>query len=260
MAIDDPIDKELGLAKEDSEAESYLPNRLAKMGLSATIAGALAPMPFVSQFLISLISGSRARFDERFIRMMGEMNDQQKRITEKIVDRSYFESEEFQTLIGLLMERLNTTHDAEKLKMFGSALANSGNKEFSCDPKEDYIQILRDLSAGDLLELRLFAPSLPPGFTQELDNETLFRFRRPRGKLSDEELSRASRLVGLGLVTENLKMKDFRTNETINSQHAAARAISKYMQEAPEHLYTISEFGWRFLQFISSGDENPTSA
>ena len=61
-------------------------------------------------------------------------------------------------------------------------------------------------------------------------------------------------LVGLGLVTESLKMKDFSANEIINSQQAAVRAISKYMQTAPEHLYTISEFGWRFLLFISSAD------
>lgn len=256
MAIDDPIDIELSLAREDAEAENYLPDRLLRMVGSATIAAALAQMPLVAQPLISLISSRSKRFDERFIRVMEEMNEQLKKNAEKIQDRSYYHSEEFQTLIGLLVERLNTTHDSEKLKMFGRALANSGNPEFQGDPREDYIHILRDLSAADLLELQRFAPRRPPGMQPELDNSVLFGFRHPRWNLSAEPLSRTGRLVGLGLVTESLKMKEFQTSETINSQHAAVRAISKYIQQAPEHTYTISAFGWRFLQFISSGEEN----
>jgi hypothetical protein len=50
----------------------------------------------------------------------------------------------------LTLEHLHTTHDKEKLKMFGGAPANCGDVDFKSDDKEAYIHILRDFSAKDL--------------------------------------------------------------------------------------------------------------
>lgn len=51
-----------------------------------------------------------------------------------------------------MIERLYTTHDEKKLRMFGDALANSGNGELSGE-KEEFVRVLRDLSITDLRTL-----------------------------------------------------------------------------------------------------------
>ena len=127
MAIDDPVGIEIRQANAEIEAESDVPIRLTKLGLSGALAAAMASMPFVSQVLISLLNSSSSRFEKRFLRVAEALNDQQKRIEDKIPDLNYYESDEFQTLLGLVIERLHTTRDDEKLKMFGNALANSGS-------------------------------------------------------------------------------------------------------------------------------------
>src|SRR5271155_503477 len=124
MAIDDPVGIVIQQAKE---AESYLPDRLARLGLSAAVAAAFAHMPFVAQILTSLLSNSPARFEERFLQVATELHAQQKRIEDRISDMNYYESEEFHSLLTLILERLHATHQKEKLKMLGDALANSGS-------------------------------------------------------------------------------------------------------------------------------------
>jgi hypothetical protein len=255
MPIDDPFNVELTLAKNDLESQDYLPAQLLNLGISATTAAVFAKLPFVSQILVSLIPLSRVRFEERFIRMFEEMNNQYMRIATKVDHRSFYESEEFQTLLGLLLERLNTSHDSEKIKTFGRALANSGSKEFKHDPKEEYILIVRDLSAADLLELQRFAPEPPPKYQGKIDDNTLFNFRRPRKDFRGDELSRINRLVGIGVVIETLEVRDVKPSGDISTITGARREFAKFLQQPPMRSYTISEFGWRFLRFISSGGE-----
>ena len=79
MAIDDPVGIEIRQANAEIEAESDVPIRLTKLGLSGALAAALASMPFVSQVLISLLNSSSSRFEKRFLRVAEALNDQQKR-------------------------------------------------------------------------------------------------------------------------------------------------------------------------------------
>ena len=86
--------------------------------------------PFIVQTLTSLLTNASTRLERRLVVVAEELNAQQKRIENRIPDMRYYESEEFHSLLGLLMERLNTTHDDTKLRMFGDALANSGSEGF----------------------------------------------------------------------------------------------------------------------------------
>jgi hypothetical protein len=101
MAIDDPVGIEIRQANAEIEAESDVPIRLTKLGLSGALAAAMASMPFVSQVLISLLNSSSSLFEKRFLRVAEALNDQQKRIEDKIPDLNYYESDEFQTLLGV---------------------------------------------------------------------------------------------------------------------------------------------------------------
>ena len=250
MAIDDLVGIVIRQANDEVESESYLPAKLAKLGLSGSLAVALVKLPFVSQVLISLLSNSTGRFERRFIQVAEALNDQQKRIEDKIPDQSYYESEEFQTLLGLVIERLHTTRDEEKLKMFGNALANSGNSDFKADHREDFIRILRDLSIADIDELKSFARPSAQQFGGTLNEEQRFQMRQSRQNIKGEGLSRTTRLVGLGLINESLTMKRYGGSVEFRNAREASRALEDYLKQPPTRSYEISSFGWRFLQFI----------
>uniref|UniRef100_A0A7V5CTY3 Uncharacterized protein n=1 Tax=Acidobacterium capsulatum TaxID=33075 RepID=A0A7V5CTY3_9BACT len=153
MSIADPVKAAIKQARENAEQENYLPARMARLVLTGTMAAFLVNHPFVSQVLTSFLTGSSSRFEERFLLVAEELEEQQKRIEDRIPDKRYYQSDEFQTLFALLIERLHTTHQQEKLKMFGKALANSGREDFQNDDKELYIRFICDLSEADLLSL-----------------------------------------------------------------------------------------------------------
>lgn len=241
MAIDDPVEIVLQQAREDVDAGSALPTRLVRLGMSATAAAAaLANFPFVSQIMTTLLAFSSVRFEKRFLRVAEELEAQQKRIEEAIPDKSYYESEEFQTLIALVLERLHTTHDSEKLKMFGDALANAGTAEFKTDDKEMFIRVLRDLSAKDL---------------EILNNEKLKGWLPHLHKIEygADVLSSLSRLSGFGLVIEKLHTKR-PSSGTSGSPHIdAIRQMEELLTSPPRRAYHLSPFGERFLKFITAG-------
>ena len=227
MAIDDADDAvEIVIrdAEEAVQADTYLPTQLVKLGLSAVMASTLAPMPFVVNILTNLFARAPARFEKRFLRVAEELNAQQKRIEDRIPDKKYYESEEFQSLLILILEKIHTTTDDEKLRSFGAALANSGSSEFQQEDKEEHIRTLRDLSRNDL----------------EVLNNDYLKGWTPHTRVityEAEVLSSLSRLAGMGLVLENSRLPTVPAPPAIRT-------------------YSLSPFGTRFLKFISSGSGN----
>jgi hypothetical protein len=138
--------------------------------------------------------------------------------------------------LGLVIEKLHTTHDEEKLRMFGAALANSGSSEFQPDEKEDYIRTLRDLSAN---ELQVLKRGYPYGhFSRYTDG--------------------LGRLVGIGLVNERLEQKRAGRVPRGADQQRLMQELEKVVTNPPERSYSLSSFGFRFLKFIAK-KESPGS-
>jgi hypothetical protein len=76
----------------------------------------------------SLVDGKAHRnVERRWIQLFVDLKDQLEKIRDSIPHESYYNSEEFQTLLALAYEQLWTTHDREKLRMLAAALANSGS-------------------------------------------------------------------------------------------------------------------------------------
>jgi hypothetical protein len=140
--------------------------------------------------------------------------------------------------------------------MFGDALANSGSSDFREDDREQYIRTLRDLGLEDLRLLQRSAALYRPGGPfRELDFE-------------ESEKPSIARLTGLGLIYEFHRLKDFQVDTpfiTSNPQtaerliHATLDAFKKCFGEAPTTVYQISNFGERFLSFISEDGARPKS-
>jgi hypothetical protein len=219
----------------------YLPSQLVKLGFSAYLAAALQTYPFIVQIFTSLLTSNSSRVQERLLRVVEELAAQQERIESSIPDKRYYESEDFYSLLGLVIERLQTTHDKEKLRMFGDALANSGSSEFQVDDKDNYIRILRDLSITDLRVL----------------NDERLKGWLPHTHFVDydpEILSSLARLQGMGLVTETLKVKPSSGGRTGSERMDAEILVRELLTNPPKKSYSLSPFGGRFLRFIASGD------
>jgi hypothetical protein len=199
----------------------------------------VAAIPYAGGAILELWNGAaQRRTQERLNAVLDEMRERLESTSEQKVNRAFFDSEEFQTLLYLVIERLHTTHNAEKLKMFGDALANSGSVDFISDDKEVFIRILRDLSGADI---------------HTLDHEYLKNWF-PHVHTIDykpEVLSSLSRLVGQGLVLEKLKPRVSPNQTTGSARLDADQTLKEWLVTPPKSMFVLSPLGTRFLAFVS---------
>ncbi len=134
-------------------------------------------------------------------------------IGEEKVDREFFQSEEFQTLLFEAFRQLNVTHDREKIEMLGVALANSGAPGFKDDEsKELFVRFVRDLTKQHIKMLFELTPtpvsidSLPVGISEREGRARQLEWdRRPTlSRPRNDDLLALQMLAAYGLVEENL--------------------------------------------------------
>jgi hypothetical protein len=149
--IDDEMARQIEVYKEDLEPF------VGKESLNA----AIAAVPFVGSVILSIANdvGTRKSY-ERAIEMFRLIKQNLERLHETKLDRAFFTTDEFQTLLFLAFEQLRTTHDTEKRAMLAAALSNSGTTEFSTEErKELFVRILRDLSPQHIRVLKGLVPA-----------------------------------------------------------------------------------------------------
>ena len=201
----------------------------AQIGIRTVVAG----IPYAGSAILELIDGlAQRRTQERLNIVFASMKDCLDRLDEEKIDRAFFDSEEFQSILFLLIEKLHTTHDEERLRTFGTALANSAKTEFDRDEREDFIRTLRELSSKDLKVLQ---------------------YARSRGFFSSvAEVASLGRLVGMGLINDRLKKKGTPLIPIGSDSRRVAQALEEFVTHPPERTYSISSFGIRFLAFITA--------
>jgi hypothetical protein len=196
---------------------------------------AVSAIPYAGGPILELWSGvAQRRVHERLNTVFAEMKERLDTVNAEKVNRAFFDSEEFQTLLYLLIEKLHTTHEQAKLKMFGDALANSGNMEFKVDDKEIFIRALRDLSVKDI---------------ETLSDEKLKGWNplTKRIEYGPEILSSLSRLSGFGLVIEKFLRP--------NPNTSAEQQLQSLLSSPPWRTFQITTLGERFLQFVATPHE-----
>jgi hypothetical protein len=248
MTIDDPVRTTIQQARNDLQERSGLVELVKRLGISSGAAAVLSGMPFVSQIVTSLIAGSSTRSEERFLAIAEALEEQQKRFERDIPYRSYYDSDEFAALFHLVLERLHSTHQKEKLKAFGRALGNCGRRTFEQDDREQFIRVLRDLSLGELHVL------------QNLVQAEESRAVRLNGGVARPRDPAWARLTSLGLIEEKdvLRKMSLRVptvplgrQSPEGYTRAFADALNDYFKQAPVTICRASGFGRRFLAFVA---------
>ena len=226
-----PDELDVSIAQHKEDAETTVRNIVWRTGISF--------IPYAGSAINEIANGlAQLRVQERLNDVFDAMKERLDTVAEDKIDKEYFHSEEFQTLLYLLLERLHTTHDKKKLRLFGIALGNSGLIEFKTADKEHFVRVLRDLSLGEL---------------QVLDNERLKGwFPHVPGRdiqYANEVLEKLFRLQAMGLVLSRIDPAQPPAGTTGSANADASNALASLWKPAKAHFY-LSDFGTKFLEFI----------
>jgi len=233
VKLPDELETELRLYKQGSETAIQ----------EIAVRTALATIPFAGSALLEIFNGlAQRRAQERLNDLFGQMRSRLNLLGEEKVDRDYFHSAEFQSLLFLLIDKLHTTHDAERLRMFGNALGNAANVDFKSDDKEQYVRVLRDLSLGDL---KILNDEKLKGWLPHLPHVNI--------DYAPEILVSIYRLQAMGLVIAKLRQKGvFRTGDATQD---IQNVMSNLSTQPPVMTFYLSGFGTNFLRFILPEDQ-----
>jgi len=213
---------------------------------------AIAAVPYIGSVILSLTNDVATRRSyERGIELFKLMKEQFERIDHSKLDKEFFKTEEFQTLLFLGFEQLRTTHDKTKQKMLATALSNSGSVQFSCEErKELFVRILRDLSSQHVQVLKMLIPS------ESVKDSPVDSWPTESSPV-EERLGVLKYLSAMGLVHESLsydKNRSFGGPRYSNTWSAAdaERAIKEYVNVTPKQKFRITQFGLDFLRFMGN--------
>lgn len=255
-----PIDEEQpDIALEiNDEAKRMLHEKI----MSAGFAGVLSLIPGVGHAVIELMTDlAIQRTNNRVNDMFEHFTNRIREVGEDKVDREWFRSEEFQTLLYEAFRQLNVTHDREKIEMLGVGLANSGAPGFKEEERKDlFIRFVRELTPQHLKVLLELTPrdTAPPPFHVEpetasrlkWDSRPTLRHRR------DDDLLALQMLHAYGLVEEHLKSSIEQPSipSKFTSESQIMDALKKFSKNiehpAVTRSFRLSPLGDKFLKFM----------
>lgn len=286
-----PIDEEQpDFALEiDDEAKKMLQDKI----VSAGVAGVLSLIPGIGEAVIELMRDlAMQRLNNRVRDMFQHFTNRIREIGEDKVDREWFRSEEFQTLLSDAFQQLNATHDRKKLEMLGTALANSGTPGFRDEERKDlFIRLVRELTPQHVRVLVALAPIPVQHYDYPAINPVTEHVHapdiRPRAEPPDEEIAQWLRwnrrttltprndddllalrmLHGFGLVEEKITSSiDEPRLSSISSQAQAREVLRQFIKNVQnpkiESSFRLSPVGDAFLKFMGlpKEDTNQTRA
>jgi hypothetical protein len=140
--------------------------------------------------------------------------------------------------------QLHVTEDKRKIKMLGTALANSGAIEFKNENrKEIFLRLIRELMPQHTVLLRRLLP-----------RHTRWNMR-PQITAEGTDLLALQLLAANSLVEETLETKEVRmpSVDITSSRSDAERALRdffKQIQRPPVRHFALSKLGRDFLKFV----------
>jgi len=208
----------------------FLPPGLAPFGVAAAEA---------------LNQSASKRLHGRLLDTRNEMIDRLEEVDRGKVNKDWFQSEEFQTMLFEAAQQATVTSDRRKIAMLGNALANGGVTDFSEENrKELFLRLIRDLTPHHIAMLRRLSPPDGTVWKGSISN--------PR----EEDLLVLQMLSAGGLVVssqEPPKVRPPSFGSSISSSEAK-RIVAKFiddLQKTPKTEFRLSTLGHDFLKFVS---------
>jgi hypothetical protein len=235
MAIDDRLEKSLEFYSE--ELETDIPSKVVKLAIEA--------IPHFGSYITKLLFGdAQKRIAERAKYVFDAVRERVENLDKSKIDKKFLKSDEFMTIVTLILEQLQTTHDKVKLEMMANALANSGTVDFSADQrKELFLRIFRNLAPEHIAELQRIRAKMRAG------GRYAITVKEPR----DESLAILQTLAAGGLVNEHQELPQ----QTIPPLSRITEGELRYIGEQifitpPQRCFNISQFGEDFLKFFAN--------
>ena len=210
----------------------------------------ISRVPLIGTYLATLISNlAIKRTFERTTELFTLIAKRIEHVGTDKVDKEFFKTEEFQTLLFLAMEQLQTTHDKTKIEMLANALANSATLAFSSEErKEFFVRTLRDLSPHHVRVLKELMPA-------DRELAATPTFWPTKVEPTGEELGILQSLTAGGMVEDFLTLDKNRNFPELRFGNAwgereIKEALRKYINVAPRRNFRISRLGIDFLNFV----------
>lgn len=272
------IDDKLGKALDELAAS-------ARFDVGKEVIKLVVSLSPLGKALDKVMSGAaQRRLIERIVEVFEEVKSQLDKAGEAQIQEEYFMTEEFQTLLTLVLQELQTTHDRTKLRMLATALSNSSQIKFQYETrKELFVRTLRALSPEHIQLLNSLASKqiTHEEFAKSEDslkdyvNENGYSLaelnyltssyawkagyikafpiiQAPKG----ERLLLLQNLAGNGLVEEAIGQKVSRRESRIKKKSNFTDLVTGFTPSPtgiPVRCFKLSTFGEQFLAFVSRG-------
>jgi hypothetical protein len=259
MAIDD-LEKSESLRRLQ-EAEKSVQAIVASsqaLGLvSCLLSSLLGPIGMMVATIVSesLNQFSVKRVYEHMRSVAEAMDERLKEVGETKVDKEWFQSEEFQSMLFETIRQATVTSDRKKMAMLGNVLANSGSTDFGTEHrKELFLRLIQDLSSQHIAMLKRLLPQ--PERVRELP-ERAWDWRPSIDAPQGDDLLVLQMLTANGLVTESLnapQVRQPRFGGSVPSAGEVKHIMKKFtedLQKPPERAFRLSTLGRDFVNFVS---------
>lgn len=254
MAIDDELAKSESAKDIAQEAEKSAQAIITHAQVLGLIYWFLPPWaaPIAAGLGEGLNQLSNRRIYKRLNEMREAMHSRLEEVESSKVDKEWFVSEEFQTMLFEAARQVTATADQKKIGMLGNALANGGITDFRNESrKELFLQLIRDLTPQHITVLRRLLPDT------RRPAETRWA-TRPTWIGEEQDMAVLQMLTASGLLSEvftkpHIPPLRFSAYEppSVNQATQALADLMKSLQVTPKRMFRLSEFGKDFLDFIS---------
>lgn len=262
-----PIDEEQPDVELDisREAKRMLQGKIVSSG----IAGVLSLVPGVGAAVTELMTElAIQRTNNRMLEMFEHFTNRIRELGEDKVDREWFRSEEFQTLLYEVFQQLLVTHDREKIEMLGVALANSGGSRFKEEDRKDlFVRFVRELTVQHLRVLLSLVPEPLPWNPKVTSNTSTLPLSekqlqeqkwqsRPRVQPAADDLLAMQMLTAYGLVEEKITSSIVQPSipSSFTSESQIMNAVKEFSKNSQSpsisRTFRLSPLGADFLKFM----------
>jgi len=248
VAIDDELENSESIQAIAEDAKKSTQEIVVRSQIVGLLAWFLPPwlMPVGTAVAEVLNQTATKRLYSRLHDMRKAMIDCLEEVDRRKVDKDWFQSEEFQTMLFEAAQQATVTSDRRKIAMLGNTLANGGVTDFREENrKELFLHLVRDLTPQHIAMLRRLSPS--PG------ESAIWKPSISNPK--EEDLLVLQMLSASGLVVssqEPPKVRTPRFGGSVSSNEAkqiAAKFIED-LQKTPKTNFRLSTLGNDFLKFV----------